>query len=69
MSKKPRILKKGSNPQIVTNKPMKKILFSGAGGVSFQPDSGSMLYSKSHEKLPTSSSQTSLDNTSIHDGM
>ncbi|CAC5419564.1 VIPAS39 [Mytilus coruscus] len=38
-----------------------------AGNVSFQPDSGSMLYSKSHEKLSTSSSNTSLNNQSIHD--
>ncbi|CAG2228220.1 unnamed protein product [Mytilus edulis] len=39
----------------------------GAGNVSFQPDSGSMLYSKSHEKLSTSTSNTSLNNQSIHD--
>ncbi|XP_071159395.1 spermatogenesis-defective protein 39 homolog isoform X3 [Mytilus edulis] len=40
---------------------------TGAGNVSFQPDSGSMLYSKSHEKLSTSTSNTSLNNQSIHD--
>ncbi|CAG2228089.1 unnamed protein product [Mytilus edulis] len=39
----------------------------GAGNVSFQPDSGSMLYSKSQEKLSTSLSNTSLNNQSIHD--
>ncbi|CAG2228088.1 unnamed protein product [Mytilus edulis] len=40
---------------------------TGAGNVSFQPDSGSMLYSKSQEKLSTSLSNTSLNNQSIHD--